>query len=63
MTYVIAIYVFRDADTTGNALEHLWRHLDRGIERSAGNEIWINSSCMNPRLAGQICESLGGVGK
>lgn len=63
MTQVIAIYVFRDEETASHALEQLWRQLDRGIERSAGHEVWINSSCLNPRLAGQICESLGGVGK
>lgn len=60
---IIAIYVFRDIASADHALEQLWRNLDRGVERSAGCEIWINSNCVNPRLAGQICESLGGVGK
>ncbi len=63
MNQIIAIYVFRDADCTENALEQLWRSLDRGFEKSSGNEVWINAGCLNPRLAGQICESLGGVGK
>lgn len=60
---IIAIYVFRDPQSADNALEQLWRNLSGGFERSAGSAVWISTDCLNPRLAGQICESLGGVGK
>lgn len=60
---IIAIYVFRNSRSADHALENLWRNLSGGFERSAGGEIWISVNCANPRLAGQICESLGGVGK
>jgi hypothetical protein len=60
---VIAIYVFKDSRSADNALEQLWRCLDRGMERSGGYEIWLTSNCINPYLAGKICESLGGIVK
>jgi hypothetical protein len=58
---IIAIYVFRNPSQADHALEHLWRNFSCGMERSAGSEVWIKSDIENPRLAGQICESLGGV--
>ncbi len=60
---IIAIYVFRNSQVADHALEQLWRYFDRGMERSGGNELWLNSSCANPHLASQICESLGGIVK
>ncbi len=59
---IIAIYVFRDGEAADHAIEQLWRNLNGGFEKSAG-EIWINSSISNPHLAGQICASLGGIAK
>lgn len=60
---IIAIYIFRNAQAADNALEQLWRNFNGGFERSAGGELWINSNISNPYLAGQICESLGGIAK
>lgn len=56
----IAIYVFKDAHTADQVLDHLWRNLSGGFERSAGAEIWISSQCLNPSLASNICQSCGG---
>lgn len=58
---VLAVYVFRDANTADGALDQLWRRLSGGFERSAGGEIWISSNCSDPNLAAHICMSCGGV--
>lgn len=60
---IVSIYKFKNPESANDALEALWRRLCGGFERSAGSEIWITSFCDDVYLAGQICQSLGGVAK
>lgn len=60
---ILAVYVFKSADLADHALDQLWRTFSGGFERSSGYEVWISSSCSDAYLAGQICQSLGGVAK
>lgn len=60
---IVSVYKFKNPESADHALEALWRKFSGGFERSAGAEIWITSFCDDAYLAGQICESLGGVAK
>lgn len=61
---IVSIYTFRNSETANQAVAALWQRLSGGFERTvgaSGSEIWITSFCDDINLAGQICESNGGV--
>ncbi len=63
---IVSIYKFKNPEAANQAVEALWRRLSGGFDRtvgSSGSEIWITSFCDDAYLAGQICESHGGVVK